>query len=592
MLRSFFLVGKVPAIAVLSLLTFTQLSCRFGPPKFDEITEEFVFTSLSFSPVIATSVGYHRHTGVPLDELMEDYSEASLNRQRAFYTAFNRNLDKIDSGKLTPEDRADYSLIRNQIKLSLLELNTIQRYKHDPTVYSELVGQAIFSCFTLEYGPKDLRFFHIVRRLEMVPALLNHARTNLVDSPEIMLRVAREGTEANIAMIDKTLRQEVPEQLKPKFEESSRAAIAALKDFDNYLANDLSKRPSDWRLGSSKYTEKFKYVLATDKSPDKLLAEAESVLAEIRQQMSTMTKGRVRETLNKIASQHATPEAYFAEARADLEEARAFVKAKVLLPLVETSKLDVIETPLFMRGSYPVGGFNPAPALEPNLQAQYWLTPIPKDWPRERAESKLREYNKYGLKLLTIHEAIPGHATQFEYANAVQPRGRRLLRSIYGSGAYVEGWAVYATQMMIEEGYLLNDPALHLTFLKQMLRAISNAILDIRLHTNNMTDEEALKLMIEDTFQEREEAEAKLQRAKLTSCQLPTYFVGWLDWLRLRERDRGFRGKAFSLPLFHERALKAGALPVPVLSVLLTGQGLPKEASRPLIPSGPPEDER
>lgn len=577
---------KLLASSFLFLLiasVLTSSACRFGPPKFNEITEDFVFSTLSFSPVTATSVGYHLHAGVPLDELMDDMSQPALNRQRAFYHAFSKTLDKTKVEKLTPEDRADYMLIRNRIKLALLDLETIQRYKHDPMVYTDLIGQALFTSYTLDYAPKDLRFFHIVRRMESFPALLNHARLQLTDSPEIMLRLAREAVEANIAMIDKTLRPEVPENLKSKYSEAATNAIAALKDFDQYLANDLSKKPSDWRLGSEKYNEKFKYSLDTDRTPEKVLADAESTLAEIQEQMSKLTKGKIKAALDKLAAQHATPENYFAEARADLEESRTFVKTKVLLPLPENDNLKVIETPVFLRGSYPVGGFNPAPALEPNLQAQYWLTPIPKDWPKERVESKLREYNTYGLKLLTIHEAIPGHYTQFEYANAVQPRGRRLLRSIYGSGSYIEGWAVYATQMMIEEGYLSNNEGLRLTFLKQLLRAISNTILDIRLHTMNMTDEEAIKLMIDGTFQEREEAEAKLQRAKITSCQLPTYFIGWLDWLRLRERDRGFRGKAFSLPAFHERALKTGALPVPLLSILLTGQPLPERPTGPLI---------
>lgn len=581
--------NRFPKLLASSFLFFliasvlTSSACRFGPPKFNEITEDFVFSTLSFSPVTATSVGYHLHAGVPLDELMDDMSQAALNRQRAFYHAFSKTLDKTKVEKLTPEDRADYMLIRNRIKLALLDLETIQRYKHDPMVYTDLIGQALFTSYTLDYAPKDLRFFHIVRRMESFPALLNHARLQLTDSPEIMLRLAREAVEANIAMIDKTLRPEVPENLKSKYSEAATNAIAALKDFDQYLANDLSKKPSDWRLGPEKYNEKFKYSLDTDRTPEKVLADAESTLAEIQEQMSKLTKGKIKAALDKLAAQHATPENYFAEARADLEESRTFVKTKVLLPLPENDNLKVIETPVFLRGSYPVGGFNPAPALEPNLQAQYWLTPIPKDWPKERVESKLREYNTYGLKLLTIHEAIPGHYTQFEYANAVQPRGRRLLRSIYGSGSYIEGWAVYATQMMIEEGYLSNNEGLRLTFLKQLLRAISNTILDIRLHTMNMTDEEAIKLMIDGTFQEREEAEAKLQRAKITSGQLPTYFIGWLDWLRLRERDRGFRGKAFSLPAFHERALKTGALPVPLLSILLTGQPLPERPTGPLI---------
>ncbi len=575
------------------LLIGTQLltSCRFGPPRFSEITEDFIYTTLSFHPVTATAVGYHRHAGIPLDELLDDVSEAAMDRQKTFYKHFQKLLKDTKVEKLEAEDKADYALIQNQVELSLLELETIQRHKHDPNHYIEIIGQALFTPYSIEYAEKDLRYFHIVRRLETVPVLLQHARRHLTDSPEIWLTVARQGIQANIAMIDKTLRPEVPEQLKLKYDTAASAAISALKEFDQYLANDLSKKPSDWRLGREKYHQKFRLVMGTDRTPEEVLTDAESTLIGIQDEMSKLTKGKIKAALERIALNHATPETYFQSARADLEEARNFVKAKVLLPLPENDNLKVIETPEFMRGVYAVGGFNAAPPLSPQLQAQYWLTPIPKDWPADRIESKLREYNTYGLKLLTIHEAIPGHYTQFEYANQIDPPARRLLRSIYGSGTNIEGWAVYATQMMIEEGYLMNDDGLRLTFLKQMMRAVANAILDIRLHTQGMTDEEALRLMTETTFQEKEEAEAKLVRAKLTSCQLPTYFVGWVDWLRLRDRDRGFKNKAFSLPSFHERALKAGALPLPVLSELLTGNSLPARVTGPIFPVNLPGKE-
>jgi uncharacterized protein (DUF885 family) len=222
-----------------------------------------------------------------------------------------------------------------------------------------------------------------------------------------------------------------------------------------------------------------------------------------------------------------------------------------------------------MRGSYPVGGFNAAPALEPQLGAFYWVTPIPPSWPAERADSKLREYNFYKLKLLTLHEAVPGHYVQFEFANDVQPKARRLLRSVFGNGAYQEGWAEYSTQMMLDEGFLDHSPELALTFAKEELRVLANAILDIRLQMLGMTDQEALDLMEKQTFQEVEEATAKLQRAKLTSAQLPMYYVGWHAWIKARDEYKQAKGSAFSLADFHDRALREGAVPIPALSPLL-----------------------
>ena len=240
------------------------------------------------------------------------------------------------------------------------------------------------------------------------------------------------------------------------------------------------------------------------------------------------------------------------------------------MSLSPRSNLEVIETPEFMRGIYAVGGFNPAPPLQPELGAFYWITPIPKSWQKDRIESKLREYNNYGLQHLTVHEAMPGHYVQLEYANDVQPRSRRLLRNVFGNGAYVEGWAVYTQQLMTDQGYPDNSLGMRMTWLKQLLRLLANAILDVRLQTMGMTDQQALDLMINDAYQEKEEATAKLQRAQLSSCQLPTYFAGWKGWLTARDHYRQQKGAAFSLREFHERALKESAVPMPVLDRLLT----------------------
>ena len=145
-----------------------------------------------------------------------------------------------------------------------------------------------------------------------------------------------------------------------------------------------------------------------------------------------------------------------------------------------------------------------------------------------------------------------------------------MLRNVFGNGPYIEGWAVYAQQLMTEQGYLDNDPGMRLTWLKQLLRVLANTILDIRLQTMGMTDQQAMDLMINDTYQEKEEATAKLQRAQLSSCQLPTYFAGWKGWLAVRDHYREQKGNAFSLRDFHERALKESAVPLPTLDRLLT----------------------
>ncbi|MEX2263577.1 MAG: DUF885 domain-containing protein [Bryobacteraceae bacterium] len=583
--------------AVLSVALIAT-GCGSGTKRteFAPLAEEFVYTSLSFSPAGATQTGYHRHNGVVLDELLDDLSPDALDRQRQFYRGFQERLVKsIRPEELSAEERADYDILSDQISLALLELDRIQNYRHNPTLYVESVGNALFGPFILEYDSKPQRMRHIIARLEKVPAFYEQAKKNLVDSPEIWNKVAQEENEGNIGLIDKAIRAEAPEELRKEYDAAAGPALAAARNFQEYLKNDLAKRNArDWRLGGELYGRKFRYALATDLEPDEVLAQAEADLKSVRAKMLELAlplhrrwfparsghegleagerENRViSETLSKIAERHSTREAYIGDARRDLEEARQFVKEKNLLKLPPRDNLQVIPTPGFMRGIYAVGGFASAPALQPELGAFYWITPIPQAWPRERMESKLREYNFYKLKLLTIHEAMPGHYVQLEYANDVQPAYRRVLRSVFGNGPYIEGWGQYSTQVMLDEGYLNHAPELRLTFQKEELRVIANAILDVRLHTKGMTDQEALDLMQNLTFQEKEEATAKLRRAKLSSCQLPTYLVGWRDWIRVREHYQRAKGSEATLAEFHGRALSAGSVPLPVLARLLTG---------------------
>ena len=557
--------------AVSALLTMG--ACSKPPSDFAQATEDFVYSSLALSPVSATQAGYHLHQGVALDRELDDYSPQAMERQRSFYLGFRSRLAGFPADALTGEERADLRIMEDQISLALLELDTIQNYRHNPTQYVELVGNALFSPYMLNYAPKERRFRDIVARLQKVPALMEQAKENLMDAPEAWNRVAREENEGNIALIDATLRQAAPNEMRSDYAAAAAPALAALRGFSDFLATTLAAKTSDWRLGKEKYAEKFRYVLATGKTPEETLGDAEKQLKITREELDKLAAPKTaREALDAIAREHTTSETYFDEAKKDLERARQFVEARGLVPLPSGEQLEVIPTPEFVRGIYGVGGFNPAPALEPQLGAYYWITPIPKDWPRDRVESKLREYNRYGLEHLTIHEAMPGHWVQFEYANRIEPVGRRLLRALFGNGPYVEGWAVYTQQMMTDEGYLDGDPGLRLTYLKQMLRVLTNTILDVRLQTMGMSDREALDLMTIDAFQEREEAVAKLQRAQLSSCQLPMYFVGWSGWRRVLGDERKRMGADFNLARFHEEALKEGAVPLPVLDELLKGK--------------------
>uniref|UniRef100_Q02AW9 DUF885 domain-containing protein n=1 Tax=Solibacter usitatus (strain Ellin6076) TaxID=234267 RepID=Q02AW9_SOLUE len=580
-------------LALLPLLLLSVSCGKNSSEKLTGISEEFVLGSLAFSPSSATSTGLHEYQGQKLDDMLDDYSPANLARQTRFYEKIKGRLEELKQDQLTPEDRADLAVLQDQIALNLLDLNEIHTSQHSPQAYVETLGNALFAPFVLEYAPKPDRIRHIMARLQKVPLFLDQASTNLVSAPPEWTQVAIEENQGNINLVDKEIRAGVPADQAGAYTQAARPAMDAMTRFDKFLRNNMVNRfDYSWRLGGTIYPRKFRYAMEAGVEADNTLQQAERDLPVVRARMLKLAlplhhemfpahndhsdlavmdreNAVIREVLDKIAEKHSERDHYMDDARKDLEEARAFVQQKHLLTLPARSNLQVIPTPEFMRGIYAVGGFNSAPALQPELGAFYWVTPLSPSWPKERVESKLREYNFYKLKLLTIHEAMPGHYVQMEFANDVQPRGRRLLRSVFGNGAYVEGWGQYSTQMMLDEGFLDQSPEMALTFAKEELRVLANTILDVRLQMLNMTDQEALDLMQKQTFQEREEATAKLQRAKLSSAQLPMYFVGWRGWVKLRDQYKQAKGSAYSLSEFHDRALKEGAVPFPVLSTLL-----------------------
>src|ERR1700728_3104876 len=538
--------------------------------QFSQVVDDFVFGTLALSPVTASTVGYHKHHGEMLEDELDDFSAAGIKAQIKLQRDIEARIEDLDAKALNAEQRADIEVMRDAISATRLDVEEVQSYRHNPTIYVELVGNALYTPYVLHYAPADERFKHIIQRLIRIPELVRQAEQNLGDSPEIWNKVAREENTGNIDLIDGVLRTACPKPLGKDYTQAAEPALIALRAFNEFLDGTLSKKTSDWRLGKVHYAKKFSYVLATGKTPDALLKEAEADLIKTRDEMVQLAAPKsVKQALAEVALAHATPHTYMAAAKQTLATATAFVKAKDLVSLPPNSNLQVIETPMFMRGVYGGGGFDQAPALEPKLGAFFWITPMPESWPQARIDSKLREYNDSGLAHLTVHEAMPGHYVQAEYANEVQPRSRRLLRNIYGNGPYIEGWAVYSQQLMADQGYLGDTPGYRLTLQKQLLRVLANTILDVRLQTMGMTDRQALDLMTTSTYQEAEEATAKLQRAKLSSCQLPTYYAGYKGWLAVREHYQAKRGASFSLKQLHERALKQGAVPLPVLDRLL-----------------------
>jgi uncharacterized protein (DUF885 family) len=571
--------------------------------KFATLSDQFMKESLALSPSSASAAGYHIHhdpkTGkaIELDALLDDLSLESIAQQRAFYATWRERFRKeTPLTELDPEDVADWQLVDDQIGLSLLEFDKIQSYRHNPTVVVELIGNALFLPLTQTYAPHDVRVGHVLSRVRQIPRLLDQVKPYLTDADPVWVSTAVEENAGNIDLIENTVAQEIPagSPLKAQYEEAAPPAIAALNDFSHWLQNDLAKRPSKltWRLGKELYDQKFKLVMETPVTPQEVLADAEQGMKSVRAEMlqialplhAQMYPGHsdhaelsvhqrenliIGEVLQKISDEHPRRDQLQQAIEADLAGITQFIREKKIVSLSARDNLKVIPTPPFERGIYSVAGFHSAPPLEPQAEAEYWVTPIDPKVPEEKAESKLREYNNFTLQWLSIHEALPGHYIQFEHLNNIQPERRRLLRSLYANGAYVEGWAEYIAQVMMDEGFLNNDPRFRMVMRKVRLRVISNAILDIKMHTMEMTDQQALDLMTKESFQTQAEAEGKLRRVKLSSTQLPTYYVGIREWFALRTKYQAAVGKSFDLLKFHDLVLDEGPLPVPVVEKLV-----------------------
>jgi Uncharacterized protein conserved in bacteria len=273
------------------------------------------------------------------------------------------------------------------------------------------------------------------------------------------------------------------------------------------------------------------------------------------------------QVLKELSKRHSTPDSILADAKASAKGIKEFIADRKILTLPDPDRCQIVEMPEFQRGN-STAFLSPAPPLDPNAASIYAISPPPKDWSADRALTLLEEYNDYMLHILTIHEAYPGHYVQLEYSNRHPSKIRRVLQS----GVFAEGWAVYTEQMMLDQGFGDGDDALRIHQLKFYLRAVVNSILDQRMHTMGMTDEQAMKLLVDSAFQSEAEARLKVIRSKQSPVQLSTYFAGRTAFYRLRNQTQRRLGEKFDLGKYHEAVLSHGTLPVKFLPQLVGEQ--------------------
>jgi uncharacterized protein (DUF885 family) len=443
--------------------------------------------------------------------------------------------------------------------------------------------------------------------MEQVPRYLKQSMANLREADPIFIDTASEeaaGDKDVVAQIGQQIPASLP--LHARYASAAHAANAALDEYIAWMKNDLARRPRtrSWRSGPEVYAKIFHFAVGSDtgQTPATLLASAERDLGLLRERMYAIAKPLdaqwfpheshagltgealenkvIAEVIGRINDDHTTPDQLLPTVKKQAATIAAFIREKNLVTLSTRGNLKIVATPPFLRGVYSVAGFHAPPPLQPGGEGEYWVTPIAPGNPAA-AESRLREYNNWMLQYLTMHEALPGHYTQFEHADNIQPPQRRILRALLGNGPYIEGWGEYGVKEMEDAGYASHDPRFVLMVMKIRLRVIANAILDIRMQSMGMTDEQALALMQDKAFQTHAEAEGKLRRAKLTAGQLITYYVGFHQWIDFRNRYQKAAGSTFDLHKFNDEALDEGPLPVPVLESLMMQRLKDGQAAQP-----------
>jgi len=534
-------------------------------------------------PAYASQQGNHDH-----DDRLDDLSPRARAGDAARAKKVLADLPaQVDYAKLSRPAQIDYEIWAHALKYSLWAVANDDRFAYDPRVYGEFISDSVFLLFTQSTLPRERNVANAAKRITYIPQVIAAARESLKNPPRVLTEIAAKRNLGAIAFYEKdiyAISGETPGT--SELSGPTREAVKALKEYQTFLETDLLPRSAgDWRLGKQRFTEKLDLELNAGLTADDVIRTAEEEADRVEREMYTVAKqlwarlfpaaavppddpaGRretVKAVLDKLGEDHGTADTLLADTKKTVDAIRTFIRDRHILTLPDPDRCRVIEMPEFQRG-FSAAYLNPAPPLDPNAASLYAVSPPPADWPAARREAFFREYNRWMLQVLTIHEAYPGHYVQLEYGN----RHPSLVRKVLYSGVFAEGWAVYTEQMMLDQGYGDGDLALRLHQLKFYIRAVLNAILDYRMHCAGMTDDEALRMLVGRGFQTEGEAVGKIARAKQSSCQLSTYFVGRTAFYRLRQKVQRERGAAFDLGKYHEAVLGHGTLPVKYLPELV-----------------------
>ncbi len=560
-------------IPALIFLACNALAGSADDEAFEKLTFEYIGDLTNFSPANATLIGDHS-----ADSRLDNVDAAARARRRDLYEDYKAALAAIDRGKLTRANQIDAEILYSEIELRLWSLDTLQEWAWNPLVYINLSGRSIYGLVTRDFAPIRSRLVSTASRLEQLPRFLGQARGSLQPErvPKIHAETAIKQNRGLVSIIESMV---VPEMAVLSSGDRNRlvAAIKLAKDaiskHQTWLEEELLPRAAgNFRIGVELYDAKLAFALNSPMSRREVRARAESEYQSIRNQMYEIAREIYAEMHPLTAFPDDPAETYKqAIVRTALEKAYQQLPPRDGIVAMPDDPVEIIIMPEFQRGIALAYQDPPGP-LDKGQKSFYAVAPLPEDWTDEQVTSFLREYNLLSIQDLTIHEGVPGHYLQIALSN----RYPSALRSVLRSGPFVEGWAVYAERMMIDEGYLDRDPLMRLINLKWYLRTVTNAIIDSAIHVDGMTRDQAMKLMIEGGFQEEREAAGKWIRAQLTSAQLSMYFVGYQEHIEMRGAVEQAWGDEFTLRRYHDQALSYGSPPVRFVRALMLGEDIPQ----------------
>jgi uncharacterized protein (DUF885 family) len=539
--------------------------------QFIEIADDAIAAYCAQYPDKATVLGNHEH-----DDRLGDPSRSAADRRRAELRRLLARLDSLTG--LETAAAVDRQVLYTEAGRELLSLEELDEPSWD--ALEHVPGQALYAVIAQDFAPLPDRLASVAGRLRAMPDYLAAARQRLTDPSAVHLETAIGQLSGTAALITGEIGRLAKQAgLDAELAEPMAGAAQAVLDYQAWLRDRLPGARRSARLGEQLFARKLALTLATPWQPADLLAQAYADLARVEAELAELVgvrQGRpaghaeIAAEFDRLATDTPTSADILDRCRAALAETTRFVEQHELLTLlhdpVEVQEMPEIDRGIAVAYCQEVGPLETAP-----LHIRFAVSPTPADWPDDRVRSFYREYNNHMLHNLTVHEAMPGHVEQLSHARRY--RGDTLLRSVFGSGSFIEGWAVYAEELMAERGYRTEvsaeaAAAVRMQQLKMQLRMVINTILDISFHTGDLDQAAAMELMTVRGYQEEGEAAGKWRRVQLTSTQLCTYYVGYLE-VRGLVTDLRAAHPDWTDRTLHDTVLGYGSPPVRQLRTLL-----------------------